>query len=157
MTRKITRLLDILIHESSWTLRLPERIKIKAYIIKSAWQSAKRRWSHNGPKVMPWWYLGKNEIVISMEITTESPHIHDEVKWKHRPRHWPFVRGIHRSQENSPHKGQLRVAMMFSLICAWTNGPATNRDAVDLRRHRAHNDGTLMLRIHAIRSLTHTA
>ena len=27
---------------------------------------------------------------------------------------------------------------MFSLICAWTNGWANNRDAGNLRRHRAH-------------------
>ena len=30
---------------------------------------------------------------------------HDDViKWKHFPRNWPFVRGIHRSPVNSPHK-----------------------------------------------------
>ena len=30
---------------------------------------------------------------------------HDDViKWKHFPRYWPFVRGIHRSSVNSPHK-----------------------------------------------------
>ena len=46
--------------------------------------------------------------------------IHDDViKWKHFPRYWPFVRGIHRSPENSPHKGQWRGALMFSLICPY--------------------------------------
>ena len=35
------------------------------------------------------------------------------------------------------HKGQWRRALMFSLICAWTNGWANHRDAGDLRRHRA--------------------
>ena len=34
---------------------------------------------------------------------------------------------------------------MFSLMCAWTNGWASNREAGDLRRHRAHYDATLML------------
>ena len=29
---------------------------------------------------------------------------------------------------------------MFSLICAWTNGLENNREAGDLRRHRAHYD-----------------
>ena len=39
--------------------------------------------------------------------------IHDDViKWKHFPRYWPFVRGIHRSPVNSPHKGQWRRALM---------------------------------------------
>ena len=42
-------------------------------------------------------------------------HSHDDViKWKHIPRYWPFVRGIHRSPVNSPHKGQWRKALMFS-------------------------------------------
>ena len=45
--------------------------------------------------------------------------LHDDViKWKHFPRYWPFVRGIHRSPVNSPHKGQWRGALIFSLIAA---------------------------------------
>ena len=44
---------------------------------------------------------------------------HDDViKWKHFARNWPFVRGIHRSPVNSPHKGQWRGDLVFSLICA---------------------------------------
>ena len=35
-------------------------------------------------------------------------------------------------------KGQWRGALIFSLICAWTNRWANNRDAGDLSRHRAH-------------------
>ena len=47
---------------------------------------------------------------------------HDDViKWKHFPRYWPFARGIHRSPVNSPHKGQWRGALMFSLICSALN------------------------------------
>ena len=64
---------------------------------------------------------------------------HDDViKWKHFPRYWPFVREIQRSPVNSPHKGQWRGALMFSLICVWINGWVNNRDAGDLRRYRAH-------------------
>ena len=40
----------------------------------------------------------------------------DAIKWKHFPRNWPFVRGIHRSPVNSPHKGQWRGALMFSFF-----------------------------------------
>ena len=71
---------------------------------------------------------------------------HDDViKWKHFPRYWPFVRGIHRSPMNSPHKGQWRAALMFCFfICAWMNGWVNNREAGDLRRHRAHYDVTVM-------------
>ena len=49
---------------------------------------------------------------------------------------------------NSPVTGEfpsqrpVTQTSMFSLICAWTN--ANNRDAGDLRRHRAHYDVIVM-------------
>ena len=72
-------------------------------------------------------------------------HIYDDViKWKHFPRYWAFVRGIHRSPVNSPHKGQWRGALKFSLIFAWTNGCVNNRDPGDFRRRRVNYDITVM-------------
>ena len=72
-------------------------------------------------------------------------HIHDHViKWKHFPRYWPFVRGIHRSPVNSPHNGRWRGALMFSLICTRLNGWVNNREAGDLRRYRTHYDVTVL-------------
>ena len=64
---------------------------------------------------------------------------------KHFPRYWPFVRGIHRLPVNSPHKGQWRGALIFSLVWAWTNGWVTIRKGGHLRRHRAHYDVTVMI------------
>ena len=66
------------------------------------------------------------------------------IKWKHFLRYWPFVREIHRSPVNSPHKGQWRDAFMFSLICAWINRWVNNREAGDLRRFRPHYDVIVM-------------
>ena len=78
---------------------------------------------------------------------------HDDViKWKHFPCDWPSVWGIHRSPVNSPHKGQWRRALMFSLICACINGWVNNREAGDLRRHYAHYDVIVMCWIHFHRS-----
>ena len=58
-------------------------------------------------------------LVISQLLRCQRSNPHDNViKWKHFPRYWPFVRGIHRSPVNSPHKGQWRGALMFSLICS---------------------------------------
>ena len=68
----------------------------------------------------------------------------DVIKWKYFPRYWPFVRGIHRSPVNSPHKGQWLGALMLSLICVWINGWVNNREAGDLRRYRAHYDVSVM-------------
>ena len=53
-------------------------------------------------------------------------------KWKHAPRYWPFVRGIHLSPVISPHKGQWRGALMFSLIFARIKGWVNNGEAGDL-------------------------
>ena len=68
----------------------------------------------------------------------------DVIKWKHFPRYWPFVRGIHRSPVNSPHKGKWRGALMFSLMCARINGWVNNRGTGDLKRHRAYYVVTVM-------------
>ena len=45
---------------------------------------------------------------------------------------------------NSPHKGQWRGALMFSLICTWINGWVNNREAGDLGRHSANYDVIVM-------------
>ena len=47
----------------------------------------------------------------------------------------------------SPHKGQWRGALMFSLICVWINRWVNNREADDLRCYRAHYDVTAMWQI----------
>ena len=51
---------------------------------------------------------------------------------------------LHRSPVNSPHKGQWRGALMFSLICAWMKCWVNNREAGDLRHHCTHYDNTVM-------------
>ena len=45
---------------------------------------------------------------------------------------------------NSPHKGQWRGTLMFTLICARINDWVNNREAGDLRRHRGHYDVNVM-------------
>ena len=72
------------------------------------------------------------------------PKCDDVIKWKHFPLYWPFVRGIHRWPVNSPRKCQWRGVLMFSLICTRINGWVNNREADDLRRHRAHYDVIVM-------------
>ena len=66
--------------------------------------------------------------------------------WRHQhfSRYWPFVRGIHRSTVNPPHKGQWRGALMFSLICVRINDWVNNREAGDLRCHCTHYDVIVM-------------
>ena len=86
-----------------------------------------------------------NGIELERTKTNYIPSKYDYViKWKHFPRNWSFVRGIHRSLVNSPRKGQWRGDLMFSLICVWINDWVNNREAGDLRRNRAHYDVIVM-------------
>ena len=74
------------------------------------------------------------------DMCGSSGELHDDViKWKHFPRYWPFVRGIH-----PPHKSQWRGALMFSLICARINGWVKNGEAGYLRRYHVHYDVIVM-------------
>ena len=59
--------------------------------------------------------------------------------------YWPFVLGIHRWPVNSQCKCQWHEALVFSLICAWISGWVNNREAGDLRHHRAQYDVTVMI------------
>ena len=98
------------------------------YVVSLSWGSCLLR--HISVRVRPWWRHQMSNQVKS--------------KWKHFPRYRPFLRWIHRSPVNFPHKGQWRGTLMFSLICAWTNGWMNTRDAGDLRRHSTHYDITVM-------------
>ena len=88
---------------------------------------------------------------ITLIVWEHGPYHHDYViKWKHFPSYWHLVWGIHRSPVNSPHKGQWRGALMFYLSYTWINGCVNNREAGDLRRHRAHYDVFVMLRFQSV-------
>ena len=83
--------------------------------------------------------------ILTLRPLAKGRGNHDDViKWKHFPRYWPFVTGIHRSTVDSHHKGQWRGALMFYFICAWTNGWENNRDAGDWRRRRDQYEVTVM-------------
>ena len=90
-----------------------------------------------------WWkvYIGSGNGWV---LSDTKPLDDDVIKWKHFLLNWPFVRGIHRLPVNSPHKGQWREALMFSLICIWTNSWVNNRYVGNLRCHRAHYDVTVI-------------
>ena len=105
------------------------------------------------PRYLTSFYWDKHRVTLlvssdNYNYDSNENLSHDYViKWKRFPRYWPFVRGINRSPMNSPHKGQLRGALMFSLVCAWINGWINNREAGDLRRYRAHYDVSVMFYI----------
>ena len=99
---------------------------------KSAWIQCKYRFSIDrdfrykynklfktklGWDIKPiWWSM---RMGLQYQKQSHDTWHNDVIKWNHFTRYWPFVRGIHRSPVTSPHKGQWRGTLMFSLICAW--------------------------------------
>ena len=57
---------------------------------------------------------------------------------KHFPRYWPFVWRVHRSPASNAD------LWCFLWSAPWINGWLNNREAGDLRRHRAHYDVIVM-------------
>ena len=58
--------------------------------------------------------------VLDKRIWIWSKHLYNGViKWKTNPRYWPFVRGIHRSPVNSPHKAS--DAELWCFLCSPLN------------------------------------
>ena len=109
-----------------------------------AWVQLSISWGFNQISI-----ISANDVCCPLQVSDYRQH-DDVIKWRHFPRYWPFVRGIHRSPVNSPHKGQWRGALMFSLICVWINVWVNNREAGDLRRHRVHYDVIVMVKTRPI-------
>ena len=68
--------------------------------------------------VISWWRRQMETLSASLAICAGNSHV----------------------PVNSPHKGQWRGALMFSLIYVWINDWVNNREAGDLRRYRTHYD-----------------
>ena len=71
----------------------------------------------------------------------------DVIKWRHFPRYWPFVRGIHPPvtggfSSQRPVTRSIDVLFDLRLNKRWAN----NRDGGHLRCHRAYYDVTLMIK-----------
>ena len=69
---------------------------------------------------------------------------YDSVWWRHQMEPFSTLLALCEGKplvtDGFPHKGQWYKALMFSLICDWTN----SRDAGDLKRHRADCDVTVV-------------
>ena len=128
-----------------WNFILESAEKILASVVfTEGWKYKNLRW---------YMYLLNENITLPHGFNRIR---HDDViKWRHFPRCWPFVRGIHRSPVNSPHKCQRRGALMFSLICAWIDGWVNTGEAGDLRPYCAHYDVTVMVRMVSSTSRQH--
>ena len=88
------------------------------------------------------------QIVALFIPFVSFPAFYDLAWWRHQMEIFFVLLAICAGNSpvpmNSPHKGQWRGALMFSLICVWINGWVNNRKAGDLRRYRAHYDATVI-------------
>ena len=119
--------------------------------LKTGYQDSCPIYGHQVKRLIVWIeHFPKNKVISAAIYIWGNGSIlvlfstDDIIKQKHFSCYSPFVWGIHQSLPDSPHKGQWHRALMFSLICAWTNGWANNRDTGDLRGHHAHYDTTAM-------------
>ena len=98
-------------------------------------------------------------FLLSHALTSIHLCLHDHViKWKHFPRYWPFVWGIHRAPMNSASKGMWRGALIFFFFfwsAPWINDSINNREAGNLRRHRAHCDVIVMINLQGVPYFPH--
>ena len=90
---------------------------------------------------------------LGLNVITYSPTICHycrprSTRWRHQMETFSALLAICAGNSpvpvNSPHKGQWRGALVFSLICAWINDWVNNREAGDLRRRRSHYDVIVM-------------
>ena len=73
------------------------------------------------------WHFGHPCLPMPIQEPRRTWWCHETESFPH---YLPFVRGIHRSPVNSPHKGQWRGVSMFLLICTWINGWVNNYDVI---------------------------
>ena len=72
--------------------------------------------SHSIPiQIKSCYWKGPLEDVLCVPANRTVAYHDDVIKWNHFPRYWPIVRGI-------PSQRPVTRTLMFSLICAWTNG-----------------------------------
>ena len=90
------------------------------------------------------------QSLLPPNFSTKSPQFPVPVRWYlhddviHFPRYWPLWGEPIGNRWIPLTKARWRRTLTLSLICAWTNGWASNRDTGDLRRHCAHYDVTVM-------------
>ena len=89
----------------------------------------------------PSWYCLLYYVIDSRHV---FPYwdIHASPWWRHQMESFSTLLAI--CAGNSPHIGQWRGVLMFSLIYVWINGWVNNGEAGDLRRYRTHYDVTVI-------------
>ena len=101
------------------------------------------KWQHSC-----YWKLSCQKFPQNCVTLVTRLHIRVAAWWRHQMETFSALLAICAGNSPdpaiSPHKDQWRGALMFSLTCTWINGRVNNREAADLRLHRAHYDVIVM-------------
>ena len=115
-------------------------------------------WNQEFSVLSFFFYLTTNSVVISacFMMTSSNGNIFRVTGhlwgggtwWRHQMETFSALLAICAGNSpvpvNSPHKGQWRRVLMFSLICTWINVWKNNRETGDFRRHSTHYDVIVM-------------
>ena len=138
----------------SWYIRVVLLSEVFAWHytpLKSMWAIILMTFSHRSSEI----FQGKQCLTRNIEIFgiyTEFESTNHRQQWIPRIRYAMTssngnifrVTGHFPSPVNSPHKGQWREALMFSLTCARMNDWVNSHEAGDLTHHHAHYDVIVM-------------
>ena len=91
-----------------------------------------RIYSFPGKRLKIWWWWWLGQFILQ---TNFARHDYD-IKWKHFPRYWPFLRW--------PVNSQGPVTRSFNVLFDLSLDKRLSKQAGDLRCHRAHYDVTVM-------------
>ena len=153
MAYRKTAVTPLITHWSYCSLALSHRFKAKPREM----QPCKHTTQYKRNYYVKTTFWDNDYVFITLCVCCEGIHEdwmscvthEDDTWWRHQMETFSAllpICAIHRSPVNSPHKGQWRGALMFSLICARINGWVNNSEAGDLRRHCAHYDVIVMSR-----------
>ena len=98
----------------------------------------------------PWCSIWRSRFIVNVGgLAWDKNSLVVSPRWRHQMETFSALLALRAGNSpvpvNSPHKGQWRGALMFSLICARMSDWVNNREAGDLRRHRGHYDVSEML------------
>ena len=131
-------------------------------LMKFVWDICQNQWGYRGSFII---FNKRNVQVQKQSMFTWMLILIEEwpkfmvIKWKHCPRYWPFVRGIHRAlkllssnwclkKRDDFEKVDISLSkLLWNKNCITRLGWVNNREAGDLRRHRAHHDVTVMFNL----------
>ena len=113
-----------------------------------------RYWFYINKEIQTYIYCRRRWLIIS--FTDRNMPGRNFTWWRHQMETFSALLALCAGNSpvpvTSPHKGQWRGALMFSLICVWINCWINNREAGDLRRYGAHSDVIVMIKIYAFYS-----